>query len=112
MGIDRFFTSTSTIATPSGSTAVDAEGVPTTATASVTVACHVQPYAAKAGEDVLGQELAQRARRVWWPSGTVVTARSIVTIDGEVFEVHGDPKPWSVGSPGDHVEALLVRVQR
>lgn len=108
MSIDRFFTTAATVATPTTATA-DAEGVPTVSTATATVSVHVQPYTAQAGEQVLGVQEAERARRIWLPAGTTITARSTITVGAEVFEVRGDPKPWTVGSAQDHIAVVAVR---
>lgn len=111
MALSRFFTTTITVSTPS-SASVDAEGVPTTTMATATVQGAVQPYSAATGEQVLGAEEADRARRVWLPSGTDVTSRSTLTIDEVVFQVQGDPKPWTFGRNLDHIAVLATRVDR
>lgn len=108
MGITSFFTIPVTISTPSGGS-TDSEGVPTATMSTATVNGHVQPYTAQPGEEVLGRPEAERARRLWLPAATTITANSTVTIDGEAFDVRGDPKRWDVGSSNDHVAVVIVR---
>jgi hypothetical protein len=112
MPIDRYFTTPCVVRNPSpdlSDSTVDADGVPLVSVATVATSCHVQPYRATDAEQVLGRELAKRARRAWFPAGTAIGFASSVEIDGETFDVWGDPDDWNLGSANDHVAVILVR---
>lgn len=115
MSIDKYFTTSVTVANPAAGDDADAEGVPQVTMVATTVSCAVQPLAGQArsdAEQVLGQEEAQRALLLWFPAGTAITARSTVTIAGELYQVATDPKRWELGTPNDHVEVLATRPVR
>lgn len=111
MPISRFFTTACTVRTPSPDAVdseVDADGVPTVAVDSVETVCAVQPYRAS-DEDLLGRNDAQRARRAWFPADTNLTYSSTIDIDGDIYDVWGDPGSWLVGSSNDHIACVIVR---
>lgn len=115
--IDRFFTTACTITTPSsapGDSTTDDEGVPVVAAVAVETFCHVQPYGAAASErgDLLqlGRDEVRRARRFWVPTGTRIRHTSTVTIGDDRFSIIGDPDDWNVGSTGDHIACVIIRI--
>lgn len=112
MPIARFFTTPCVIRTPSPDSidsATDDDGVPIVQVSTTATSCHVQPFRAGEREQVLGREFAGRARRAWFPADDPLAFNSTVEIDGETFDVWGDPDDWQLGSTNDHIACILYR---
>lgn len=87
--------------------AVDTYGNPEPTIDTIEAVCELQQETRT--ED--GTELSATTWRLFLPAGTPIGTRDTVTVDGEDFEVHGDPTTWRnprTHTPS-HIEATLAR---
>lgn len=104
--IETLFTTSATVSNP-GTPTTNSEGVSTHTPATATVLCAFQPR--RSDEVDQGAQVSPAEWVAWFPSTTTLSHLSKVTIDSEVYVVHGEPARWSVGDPNDHIEAILRR---
>lgn len=105
------YTSTVTVATPTGAT-VSSEGHATPTMATATVRCAIQPAPLASIEDETNVETATSTLLMWCAPTETLEHTSTVTVDGVAHAVIGRPRRWAVGSRNDHLEALLRRVDQ
>jgi len=80
---------------------------------TVSTVCELQAVAQRSGNEPNGyNELSRTKWTIFFPVGTYVDSADTVVVDGEEYELDGDP--WPVRNPrtqaASHVEASLIRV--
>jgi len=85
----------------------DSRGNPMPTLTTVEAVCELQQQTR--AED--GEEISATVWRLFLPVGTPIGTRDTVTVDGEDFEVHGDPVTWRNPRTRQesHIEATLQR---
>jgi hypothetical protein len=111
MTISTLLNRACTITHRSTGATVDAYGSEIPATAATATVCELQQQ-----QRTESNERGTVAEDVWLlvlPAGTTIAADDTVTVDGDVFQVHGDP--WPVRNPRTqtihHLEATVRRGQ-
>ena len=111
MTIAMLLTRDCTITHRTAGVSVDAYGSEIPATATTSTVCELQQQ-----QRTEANERGTVAEDVWLlvlPAGTTIGPDDTVTVDGDVFHVHGDP--WPVRNPRTgathHVEATVRRGQ-
>lgn len=93
---------------PSGTK--DAFGDETTTDSTASTVCELQQR--QRTEQTAGGELSDTQWLLVVPAGTTIATGDTVTVDGNDYEVHGEP--WTVRNPRtavvSHIEATLRRV--